>query len=145
MAKIDKNSIRQKVFREIDKFESISLSQLSGKFPDEKKGKIKNYLTQYRKINKPKPINLKKELEKIIKDYKTPASSRVHAIKELRQIHKEENIKDGEEEQGDPLLKLLFGLEGDDVKKESFDDPNFHLYKKKQEKLTLTPPESFRE
>ena len=51
-------------------------------------------------------LNIKKELTKIIKDYKQPASARVQAIREYNNL-----VEITPESSDDPLLKLLTTLE----------------------------------
>lgn len=107
-----KNSIRQQVFRLIDKLPDISLKDLYLEFKDSPKKTIKTYLTQHRTIQKNisqcRQIDIRIELIKIIKDYKTPASARVQAIREYN------NMKESSPIEGvDPLVELLQTLEKD--------------------------------
>ena len=70
---------------------------------------VDRYYSQFNKTSKDIQIDIRTELIKIIKDYKTPASARVQAIREYNNLIEKEPDKSGE----DPLLKLLTTLEND--------------------------------
>ena len=93
-----KNSIRQQIFQYLDKHPDISLKALKKEFRDCPTNTIRTYYRQHFDISKNVSINIKKELIKIIKDYKSPASARVQAIREYNNIIEtkpEESSDDG--------------------------------------------------
>jgi len=101
-------SIRQQVFEFLKSNPDIPLKELKKEFRDRPTNTIRDYYRQFKDMSKDTSINLKKELEKIIKDYKQPASARVQAIREYRTL-----IEVQPEEGEDSLLKLYQMVEKD--------------------------------
>jgi len=102
-------SIRQQVFEYIKTYPHKTLKEVKKAFKDCPTNTIRTYYRQATDISTNIPINIRVELIKIIKDYKTPASARVQAIREYNNIIEKEPVKTGD----DPLLKLLTTLEKD--------------------------------
>jgi len=100
-------SIRQQVFYWLNKYPDISLRETTNHFLDESYFTIRNNYYKWKELGKKREeivnIDIRKELIKIIKDYKTPASARVQAIREYNNLIKEEPAKTGE----DPYLKFI--------------------------------------
>ena len=97
-------SVRQQVFEFLKKHPDISLKQLKKEFKDCPTNTIRTYYRQHADISKNVSINIKQELIKIIKNYKSPASARVQAIREYNNLV--EN-KEQEESSDDGFLKWL--------------------------------------
>ena len=116
--RIDKNSILQQVYRALDENPTMPLKQLMSLFPFEEKTKIANYLTRYRKIHAPKPLNVKEELEKIIKNYRFTASTRVQALREYQRILENEPKEEGKDN-GDIILSLFKTIESEEKDKDA--------------------------
>lgn len=101
-----KGSLRKRVFEAQN--EGKSNKEIYAQFPDANKVSVKRYIMQWRKIKKEldkKPINIKEELIKIIRDNRAPASSRVQAIREFNAMRKEQPEIIGEVV--DPFMKIL--------------------------------------
>ena len=96
-------SIRKQVFTYLDTHPDISLKDLKKVFKDCPINTIRTYYRQHFNISDIISINIKKELIKIIKDYKQPASARVQAIREYNNLV-ETTPEEGSE---DPYLKYL--------------------------------------
>ena len=99
-------SIRKQVFEYLEIHPDIPLKKLKKEFKDCPINTIRTYYRQHRDISQNISINIKFELEKIIKDYKQPASARVQAIREYNNL-----VEITPESSDDPLLKLLTTLE----------------------------------
>ena len=96
-------SIRQQVFEYINTHPYKSLKEVKKVFSDCPTNTIRTYYRQATDISKEISIDIRTELQKIIKDYKQPASARVQAIREYNNLIKEEPDKTGD----DPYLKFL--------------------------------------
>ena len=98
-------SLRSKVLDYLRIYPDTTRAELREVFRDDSKGNVDRYYTFFNK--KPVPLNIREELEKIIKDYKQPDSARVQAIREYNTLVEptpESNVED-------PLMKLLKELE----------------------------------
>ena len=107
-------SLRQQVFDYLDGDPKITVKKLRKVFPEANMDTIKRYMMIYRKEHKydRSKVNIKEELVKIIKDYRTPASARVQAIREYNNMIK--NMPEQTEEEVDTLLSLYNKVEGED-------------------------------
>ena len=100
-------SIRQQVFDYINITPDIPVKEVLKAFKECPSNTIRTYYKQHRAIsNNIQKISIKKELIKIIKNKKEPGSTKVSALRFLKELV-ETNITDGE----DPLVKLLATLE----------------------------------
>ena len=113
--------------------EGKSTKQTYKLFRDANKDSVKKYMQQWRKIKKERdsrPFNVIEILVEIVRDVKTPGSTKVNALKLYKElIDKEPTLVEEE----NPMLKLLMTLEKEDVVKNSYGSPDFHLWKEKQE------------
>ena len=100
-------SIQSQVFEYLNIHPDTSRKELKKVFKECPKGTIDKYYTRFNKTYNIVHIDIRTELIKIIKDYKTQASARVQAIREYNNLIEKEPDKSGE----DPLLKLLTTLE----------------------------------
>ena len=99
-----KGSIRSKVLKYLRENPETEVRDLEALFSDCTQGTVKRYYFQYKASLR--PFDVEKELIRIIKDYKTPASSRVQAIRELNNMRKEQpETKEGTF--NDPFMKIL--------------------------------------
>ena len=100
-------SIRKQVFEYLNIYQDKSVKEVQKHFGHCPKETIRTYYRQYKGNTKNIPlytnIDIRTELIKIIKDYKTPASARVQAIREYNNLIEKEPDKSGE----DPYLKYL--------------------------------------
>ena len=97
-------SIRQQVLQYIKTYPYKTLKEVKKEFKDCPTNTIRTYYKQFKDIsNDIKEIDIRTELIKIIKDYKTPASARVQAIREYNNLIEKEPDKTGE----DSYLKFL--------------------------------------
>ena len=100
-------SIRKQVFAYINIYQDKSVKEVQKHFKECPKETIRTYYRQYKgntkNISLYTNIDIRTELIKIIKDYKTPASARVQAIREYNNLIEKEPDKSGE----DPYLKYL--------------------------------------
>jgi len=110
-------SIRQQVFTYINNHPDITLKALKKVFKDCPTNTIRAYFRQHFDMSDNITIDIKKELIKIIKDYKTPASSRVQAIREYNNI-----VESIPTEGEDPYLKYLQTLEKQNSKTQIIED-----------------------
>lgn len=106
-------SITKKVHKYLDKvYPDVDIRQTLDEFPTYSTDAVTSAFYRYRnmlkKNEKLENIDIKTELIKIIKNYKTPASARVQAIREYNNM-----IENTPEKGEDPLLKLLMTLEKD--------------------------------
>ena len=104
-------SIRQQVFDYIKIHPEISVSDIKIVFKECPNSTIGAYHRAYHRIDRTvrnNTLSLKDELEKIIKDYKQPASARVQAIREYRTL-----VEIQPEESEDSLLTLYKMVEND--------------------------------
>lgn len=114
-----KGSLRSRVLKYLKENPETELKELKVIFGEYVPKTITRYFRAYTKSLK--PFDVKSELIKIIKDYKSPASSRVQAIRELNNMRKDqpEIISVNE----DPYVKfqreqnkMLEALEKEDLK-----------------------------
>jgi len=100
-------SVRKQVFAYLKIYQDKSVKEVQKHFGVCPKETIRTYYRQYKGNTKNIPkgitIDIRTELIKIIKDYKTPASARVQAIREYNNLIEKEPDKSGE----DPYLKFL--------------------------------------
>ena len=96
-------SIRKQVFKYINTHPYKTLKEVKKAFSDCPTNTIRTYYRQATDISKNISIDIRTELQKIIKDYKQPASARVQAIREYNNLIEKEPDKSGE----DPYLKFL--------------------------------------
>ena len=97
-------SIRKQVFEYINTYPNKSLKEVKKRFKDCPTNTIRTYYKQFKDIsNNISELNIRTELQKIIKDYKQPASARVQAIREYNNLNEKQPDKSGE----DPYLKFL--------------------------------------
>ena len=99
-------SIRKQVFRYLDIYQDKTVKETQKYFGDCPKETIRTYYRQYNKNTKSIPLDIRTELIKIIKDKKEPGSTKVSALRFLKDI-----IEITPEKGDDPLLKLLLTLE----------------------------------
>ena len=102
--KMVRGSLRSKVLKYLKENPSIELIELKEVFRDENEETVRNYY----QINKQKkkPVDIKAELLKIIRDYKQPASSRVQAIREYNNMVKNQT-ETKEDTNIDPYTEYL--------------------------------------
>ena len=96
-------SIRSQVLDYLNIRPDTSRKELKKVFRDCPGETVDRYYTQFKKTSRNIQIDIRTELQKIIKDYKQPASARVQAIREYNNLIKEEPDKTGD----DPYLKFL--------------------------------------
>ena len=97
-------SVRKQVFEYMNIYPNKSLKEVKKRFKDCPTNTIRTYYKQFKDIsNNISELNIRAELQKIIKDYKQPASARVQAIREYNNLVEKEPDKSGE----DPYLKFL--------------------------------------
>ena len=99
-------SIRQQVLEYMNIYPHKTVKEVKKQFRDCPKNTIGTYYRQFKRIQNSirlDTIDIRTELIKIIKDYKTPASARVQAIREYNNLIEKEPDKSGE----DPYLKFL--------------------------------------
>ena len=102
-------SVRKQVFEYTNIYPDKTLKEVKKHFHMCPSETIRTYYRQSKGNTKNIPLDIRTELQKIIKDYKQPASARVQAIREYNNLIEKEPDKSGE----DPLLKLLTTLEND--------------------------------
>ena len=102
-----KNSIRQQVFKYINTHPYKTLKEVKKEFSDSPTNTIREYYRQSKDMsNNMSKLDIRTELIKIIKDKKEPGSTKVSALRFLKDI-----IEITPEKGDDPLLKLLLTLE----------------------------------
>ena len=98
-----KTSLRQLIKDYVYTYPQASRKEVKKAFKDCPKDTVDRYYTEFRRTSNNIQIDIRTELQKIIKDYKQPASARVQAIREYNNLIKEEPDKTGD----DPYLKFL--------------------------------------
>jgi len=99
-------SVRKQVFEYMNIYPHKTVKEVKKWFNNCPGNTIGTYYRDYNRIHKTirnNTIDIRTELIKIIKDYKTPASARVQAIREYNNLVEKEPDKSGE----DPYLKFL--------------------------------------
>ena len=99
-------SIRKQIFEYLHTHPDIALKKLKVVYKDCPINTIREYYRQFKHTQKDMSnmsIDIRTELIKIIKDYKTPASARVQAIREYNNLIEKEPERKGD----DPYLKFL--------------------------------------
>ena len=99
-------SVRKQVFEYMNIYPHKSLKEVKKHFRDCPGNTIGTYYRDYNRIHnniRNDTLDIRTELQKIIKDYKQPASARVQAIREYNNLNEKQPDKSGE----DPYLKFL--------------------------------------